>query len=238
MFRPIKTKRVYEQIVDQIRQLIRRGDLKPGDKLMSERELSELLGVSRTSVREALSALDFLGILESRQGEGTFIANVSEQSLIEPLALIMAMDREAGLELLEVRKMLEGEAAELAALRASEEDLHQMKDALKTMTLDLKHDNLGEAGDAKFHYAIAEATGNKVLVKLMNTISDLLVQNMRSSRMYMYTQQGNAEKLYQQHIEIFEAIQSGDPQDARGAMICHLEFVQEEMTKNYLSEEP
>lgn len=237
MFRPIKTKRVYEQIVDQIRMLIRRGDLKPGDKLMSERELSELLGVSRTSVREALSALDFLGILETRQGEGTFIANVSEQSLIEPLALIMAMDREAALELLEVRKMLEGEAAELAALRATQEDLYQMEEAINTMAEDLKHGNLGEAGDAKFHYTIAEATGNKVLVKLMNTIQDLLLQNMRSSRMYMYTQQGNAEKLFQQHEAIFRAIQSGNPQEARREMLAHLEFVQEEMTKNYLVEQ-
>lgn len=234
MFRPIKTKRVYEQIVDQIRQLIKRGDLKPGDKLMSERELSELLGVSRTSVREALSALDFLGILESRQGEGTFIANVSEQSLIEPLALIMTMDREAGLELLEVRKMLEVEAAELAAVRSSQESLSQMEEALQLMERDLKQQSLGEESDAKFHYCIAEATDNKVLVKLMNTISDLLVHNMRTSRQYLYTSQGNAEKLYLQHLNIYNAIKDKNPELAKQAMFDHLNFVQIEMTKYYV----
>ncbi|GAB6086865.1 FadR/GntR family transcriptional regulator [Alkaliphilus crotonatoxidans] len=234
MFKPIKTKRVYEQIVDQIRQLIKRGDLKPGDKLMSERELSELLGVSRTSVREALSALDFLGILESRQGEGTFIANVSEQSLIEPLALIMTMDREAGLELLEVRKMLEVEAAELAAVRSTEESLVQMKEALLLMEQDLKQQRLGEESDAKFHYLIAEATKNKVLVKLMNTISDLLVQNMRTSRQYLYTSEGNAEKLYQQHLNIYHAIKQGDSDLAKQEMFNHLDFVLTEMTKYYV----
>ncbi len=234
MFRPIKTKRVYEQIVDQIRQLIQRGDLKPGDRLMSERELSELLGVSRTSVREALSALDFLGILESRQGEGTFIANVSEQSLIEPLALIMAMDREASLELLEVRKMLEVEAAELAAIRSTDENLLQMKDALELMERDLEQHSLGEEGDAKFHYHIAEATNNKVLVKLMNTISDLLVQNMRTSRKYLYTSEGNAEKLYLQHLNIFNAIRQRDPVLAKEEMYNHLDFVQTEMTKHFI----
>ncbi|MHB1394006.1 MAG: FadR/GntR family transcriptional regulator [Clostridia bacterium] len=230
MFKPIKTKRVYEQIVEQIKELMKQGDLKPGDKLMSERELSEKLGVSRTSVREALSALAFLGILESRHGEGTFISAVSGQRLIEPLALFMTMDREASLELLEVRKMMESNTAELAAVRADEGDIKKMSQVVESMEQDFKQNILGEENDARFHYTIAEVTGNKMLVKMMNLISDLLVQNMRTSRQYLFNKKGNAEKLYLQHLNIFNAIKEGNHELAKKEMLNHLDFVEEELT--------
>jgi GntR family transcriptional repressor for pyruvate dehydrogenase complex len=230
VLKPIKTKRVYEQVVEQIKELMRQGELKPGDKLMSERELSDRLGVSRPSVREALSALDFLGILESRHGEGTFISEVSEQRLIEPLALFMAMDREASLELLEVRKMMESNAAELAAVRADKEDIKKMCKALELMEQDFKQKILGEENDAAFHYSIAEATGNRTLVKIMNLVSDLLVQNMRTSRQYMFNKSDNAEKLYLQHLNILNAIKDGDHKLAKQEMYNHLNFVEKELT--------
>jgi GntR family transcriptional repressor for pyruvate dehydrogenase complex len=230
VLKPIKTKRVYEQVVEQIKELMRQGELKPGDKLMSERELSDRLGVSRPSVREALSALDFLGILESRHGEGTFISEVSEQRLIEPLALFMAMDREASLELLEVRKMMESNAAELAAVRADKEDIKKMCKALELMEQDFKQKILGEENDAAFHYSIAEATGNRTLVKIMNLVSDLLVQNMRTSRQYMFNKSDNAEKLYLQHLNILNAIKDGDHKLAKQEMYNHLDFVEKELT--------
>lgn len=231
VLKPIKNKRVYEQVVGQIKELMRQGDLKPGDKLLSERELSDKLGVSRPSVREALSALDFLGILESRHGEGTFISEVSEQSLIEPLALFMAMDREASLELLEVRKMMESNTAELAAIRANKEDIKRMVKAVELMEQDFKQNILGEENDAAFHYSIAEATGNKILVKMMNLISDLLIQNMRTSRQYMFNKSDNAEKLYLQHLNIFNAIKDGNHELAKQEMFNHLDFVQKELTR-------
>ena len=230
MFKPIKTKRVYEQIVEQIKELMRQGDLKPGDKLMSERELSDKLGVSRTSVREALSALDYLGILESRHGEGTFISQVSEELLIEPLAMFIAMDREASLELLEVRKMMESDAAEVAAIRADEEDIKKMSQVIESMEQDFKQGILGEENDAIFHYFIAEATGNRMLVRMMNLISDLLVQNMRTSRQYLFNKKGNAEKLYLQHLNIFNAIKEGNQELAKKEMYNHLSFVEEQLT--------
>lgn len=232
MFKPIKTKRVYEQIVDQINNLMRQGDLKPGDKLMSEKELADKLKVSRTSVREALSALDFLGVLESRQGEGTFISDVSQQSLIEPLALFMMLDREASIELLEVRKIMEAQAAELAATRSDGDDIIKIEKAIRLMETDLEEKILGEENDALFHYSIAEATKNKTLVKLMNMISDLVVQNMRTSRQYLYSKEGNAEKLYQQHYNIYLAIRKGNPSLAKEAMFNHLDFVEKELS-NY-----
>lgn len=233
MFKPIKTKRVYEQIVEQIKILMREGDLKPGDKLMSERELADRLGVSRASVREAFSALDLLGVLETRPGEGTFIVSVSEQSILEPLALIMAMDRDADFELLEVRKMMEAQAAELAALRSRKEDIEKISEAINLMKLDLVNMVLGEESDARFHYCVAEATQNKVLIKFMNTISDLLVQNMRNSRQHLYYKKGNAEKLYNQHFNIYLAIKEGDPQRAKEEMYNHIDFVERELVSDF-----
>ncbi|KAB3526349.1 FadR/GntR family transcriptional regulator [Alkaliphilus serpentinus] len=232
MFKPIKTKRVYQQIVDQINQLMRQGELKPGDKLMSEKELADKLKVSRTSVREALSALDFLGVLESKQGDGTFISEVSQQSLIEPLALFMMLDREASIELLEVRKIMEAQAAELAAMRSDDDDLSKISKAIELMEVDLEKKILGEENDAMFHYAIAEATKNKTLVKLMNMISDLVVQNMRTSRQYLYSKKGNPEKLFQQHYDIYVAIKDGNPSLAKKAMFNHLDFVERELTNH------
>ncbi|ABR49869.1 GntR domain protein [Alkaliphilus metalliredigens QYMF] len=229
MFKPIKTKRVYEQIVEQINQLMKEGYLKPGDKLMTEKELSDKLKVSRASVREAISALNLLGILESRQGEGTFISDVPQQSLIETLALFMMMDLEASIELLEVRKMMEVQAAELAAIRADSASIFKISEAIELMKIDIKENIIGEESDAKFHHAIAESTKNKVLVNFMNMISDLLVQNMRTSRQYLYTKEGNAEKLFEQHDKIYKAIKKGNPNTAKKEMFEHLDFVEKEL---------
>lgn len=231
MFKPIKTKRVYEQVVEQIRDLIQKGDLRPGDKLLSERELSEILGVSRTAVREALSALDFLGILDSRQGEGTFIAAVSEQHLTEHLAVLLTMERDANLELLEMRKILEAAAASLAAQRASVDDVLQMAEALQRMKADLDNGVLGEENDARFHRCVVDATGNKTLARTMSLFSDLIVQNMRASRLHLFRKAGNRERLYEQHRQVFTAIEARNADLARRAMLDHLEFVEGELLR-------
>ncbi len=127
MFQPIKRKRVYIEIINQLQNLIDKGELKPGDKLMSERELSEKLKVSRSSVREAFSALELMGILESRPGEGTFISSASATaSALLPMSMLMLLGS-ASEDLLELRWILEGEGAKLAAERASEENINQIK---------------------------------------------------------------------------------------------------------------
>jgi len=237
MFKPIKTKRVYEQVVEQIQDLMQKGELRPGDKLLSERELSDRLGVSRAAVREALSALDFLGVLESRQGEGTFIAQVTEQVLTEHLAVFMTMERNANLDLLEMRKILEAAAADLAAERANSADIEQMSDALALMKADVDSGALGEENDARFHRAVVEATGNKALAKTMALLSDLIVQNMRASRMQLFRKVGNREELYAQHLRVFQAIKAQDAKLARQAMVSHLEFVESELLSGPLKQE-
>lgn len=234
MFKPIKTKRVYEQVVEQIQDLMQKGDLRPGDKLLSERELSQKLGISRAAMREALCALDFIGVLESRQGEGTFISQVSEQMLTEHLAVFLTMERDANLDILEMRKILEAAAADLAAKRASTADIEQMAEALNMMKSDVDSRVLGEENDARFHRAVVDATGNKALAKTMALLSDHIVQNMRASRIQLFRKTGNREELYRQHLHVFMAIKERDAKQARRAMVDHLEFVENELLKGYL----
>jgi GntR family transcriptional regulator, transcriptional repressor for pyruvate dehydrogenase complex len=235
MFKPIKQKRVYQEIVEQIRQLVAEGALKPGDRLISERELADRLQVSRASIREAFSALDMFGILESKPGEGTFIREVPHDSIIRPLALIFMLYKDSNLEVMEVRTILEGESAALAAMRSTTEDIDKIRGCLDKMEQDVLSGSIGEVSDAHFHLAIAEAADNKVLVRLMNTVSDLIVETMRYSRQRMFLTPGNKEKLLSQHKGIFQAIESRSPEAAREAMISHLDFVIKEIT--YYEEE-
>ncbi len=229
MFKPIKTKRVYAEIVDQIQQLINEGILKPGDKLISERELAEKLEVSRASIREAYSALETMGIIESRAGGGTFIRTISSEDIIKPLALILMLDKESNFDIMEVRKILELESAYLAAERANEENILKMSENLDKMEEDIRLGQIGEVSDANFHFAIAESTQNTILVRLMSTISDLVTHSMKKSREKMYFEPGNDKKLFNQHKSILEAIAAHDSSLARKKMCDHLVFVSEEI---------
>ena len=220
--KPIKTRKIYAEIVEQIKQLIKSGDLNPGDKLLSERELSERLGVSRASVREALSALEIMGLIEVKQGEGTFIRQTSIDSIIGPMALILSMENDSLMELLEVRKVMEVDAAGLAAERATQEQLDEMRGALEQMTSDLNEGKLGESADLVFHYAIYKATHNSVLLRLMNTVSDSMQQNIRTNRQRQYVLPNNPQKLLKEHLGIYEAISTRDPKLARKRMNEHL----------------
>ncbi|NLW07156.1 MAG: FadR family transcriptional regulator [Clostridia bacterium] len=227
--RPIRTKKIYEEIVQQIKVLISEGNLKPGDRLPSERELSERLAVSRASVREALTALAALGVIDIRPGEGTFVKHVRNRDIVESLAMAILLDRKTAKELLETRQALETEAAHLAARRAELEDLTKMASILEEMHRDLQNGVLGDDPDLRFHLAIAEATKNSVLARLMHTVSDTMLQALRASRLSLYTNPGNAELLYEQHVAIYEAIKGRNPRAARKAMSQHLAFVEREL---------
>jgi len=229
--RPIRTKKIYEEIVQQIKDLISEGNLKPGDRLPSERELSERLAVSRASVREALSALAALGVIDIRPGEGTFIQNIRNNDIVQSLAMALLMDRKTVKELLEARQALESEAAFLAARRAGLDDLAKIAAILEDMRQDLEKGIIGEEADLRFHLSIAEATKNSVLARLMHTVSDTMRQALRTSRMSLYTNPGNPELLFEQHIAIYEAIKARNPRGARKAMNQHLIFVERELKK-------
>jgi len=224
--KPIKTKKIYEEIINQIKNLIHDGTLRPGDKLMSEREMAEHLHVGRQAVREAFRALEALGIIEIRQGDGTFVKEISNQSLAEMLALSVMTHKYTSKELMEIRKILEVEAAGLAALRRSEEDLLKMRAVIKKMSEDLSTD-LGEQADWQFHNLVAEAAHNSLLLRFMDSIADTRSKLLRANREELYQIPGMPQLLLEDHRAIFEAISKGSEHEARQAMLKHLERVEQ-----------
>lgn len=226
--KPIKTRKIYEEIVEQIRKLVTEGKLKAGDKLPSERELAERLQVSRASVREALSALAMMGLLDVRSGEGTFMREVNLESFVAPLAWVLLKEKNTVVHLLEVRKILEVQAVELAAERADDNDLAELAEAFAIMQKETEANLLGDMADHRFHYAIAKATHNPILIRMIDTISDTMLNSLHAMREALF--QGDTPKrLLREHSGIYEAIKRRDPVAARQGMIEHLVGVEQEM---------
>jgi GntR family L-lactate dehydrogenase operon transcriptional regulator len=195
-------------------------------------QLALQLGVSRTVLREAIARLSSQGLLRARVGGGTYVqaAATPVQRLVEPLEAYLPLfrnDPEYRFDVLEARHALEGAIAWHAALRATDEDREHITAAYQAM-LDThqRNDPAGEAqADAAFHLAIAEASHNLVLRQVMRGLFDLLQINISQSREKLYLSPRTFEPLTTQHRELMEAILAGDPERARAAALCHLEFV-------------
>jgi GntR family transcriptional repressor for pyruvate dehydrogenase complex len=233
-FTPIKTKRLYEEIVEQVKKLITDGKLKPGDKLLAERELAEQFQVSRASVREAIRTLEMLGVIDIRPGEGTFVRSSGADDIIRPLAMFLAVERASLLDMYEMRRIFETATAGLAAERASLEELDQIGSAVENMQerLNVQDPEKGEEFDVAFHYAIAEATHNSLLTKLFKTVSEEFHKaNSVARRQLYHDKPENAQKLIDQHSAIFDAIRSRSAEAAAKAMLEHLVFAEGELRK-------
>lgn len=231
--KPAKTKRIYEEIVDQISTLVAEGQIKAGDKLPSERDLAERLQVSRASVREALSALEIMGLLEIRSGEGTYIKHNNIESVIAPLPWVLSLEKDTIFELMEIRKILETQAAALAAERAEYQDLSAMMGSLIEIR---KGQNTGRQGypcDRDFHDAIAKGTKNKMLIRMLHVISDIMHQTLKTNWADTFEKEGMSELLYQEHKEIYQAIEAKLPEEAHAGMLRHLERIENEFRKGY-----
>src|SRR5919197_3440718 len=219
---PIKSTRIYEEIVRQVKAMIADGKLKGGDRLPPERDLAEKFVVSRTSVREALRALESLGLVEIRPGEGTFVRQVSIESLVEPLALLMVSQREAIGELFEARRLLEPSLAALAAARATPEDIQEMERILEEQAKEVAAGRTGLAQDAQFHAAIGAAAHNGAITRIAHAIMDLLTQSREES----LNTPGRRQRSHQDHRRILVAIRARDEHGARQAMLEHLDAVE------------
>jgi GntR family transcriptional repressor for pyruvate dehydrogenase complex len=232
-FKPIKTKKIYEEVVEQIRQLMADGALKPGDKLLPERELADRLQVSRASVREAIRALEMMGFVEIKPGDGTFVRNTNADDIIQPLAMFLAVEKSSLLEMLEIRRIFETASARMAAERATEEELGKLKASLEQMEdgLNLQDSEKGEESDTAFHYAVAEATHNALLCRLFRTISEDFSRSVSAARRQLYIDEHNPRKIIDQHRRIYEAIKNQEPEKAAQAMLEHLTYAELEMTK-------
>jgi len=229
MFKQVKTKKIYEEVIEQIKKLIIDGKLQPGDKLLSERELAEKLGVSRASVREAFSALEIMGIITIRAGEGSFVRQVSYEGMLEPLSFLLQVDIDNVMQLLEVRKILEVEIATLAAVRATPEDIEEIRSALNKMVEEVNAGEVGDVADAEFHFAVVKAAHNPILVTLIHTISDLMANTLRFSRQKIFLTGNISNQLYDSHCSIFQAIVDKAPKRAGSLMYKHLTMVEKLM---------
>ena len=217
--------------------MVAEGQLKPGDRLPSERELVERFQVSRASIREAISALEMMGLIEVRSGEGTYIRHVNIDSVVAPLAWMLFIEKDTDLELYEVRKILEVQAAGVAAERAEDDEIRDMYEALEVMRMDLEMNRLGVVADHHFHFAIARATHNKILIRLMNTISDTMQKSLKTSLSILYEDKKTPERLFQEHCAVYEAIKNHNVLEAQQHMLDHLVGAETILTKYFLPDD-
>jgi GntR family transcriptional repressor for pyruvate dehydrogenase complex len=235
-YKQIKPKKIYEEVAEELIEMIKSGQLKPGEKLDSVQQLAESFQVSRSAIREALSALKAMGLIDLRQGEGTYIREFDPKQLSFPLSTAFLMNKGDVAQLLEVRKILEIGVVASAANNRSEQNLSAMHDALMEMKLAYGNEELGEKADYAFHLAIAEASQNELLRSLMNHVSSLLIETMRETRkIWLFSKKTSVERLYDEHQMIYEAIFDQNAKKAQQAMRDHLQTV-EDMLSSYFEE--
>jgi GntR family transcriptional repressor for pyruvate dehydrogenase complex len=222
--KPINPKRISDQVFDQLRELIFRGDFQPGEKIMTERELAKVLNVSRNSVREAINKLVTLRFLEQRQGQGTFVRSMEEAVKI-PLATVMETQDASLIDLMEMRMGIESNAASLAAQRANHADLEAIEKAIGQMDTDTRAGGLGTEGDLSFHMAIAWATKNPLQIYIMKNVSDFLHVGIRENLLHLYQDSDNIVEILRQHKAIYQAIHRGDAEAAYRTMRNHINYV-------------
>lgn len=219
MLTPIKNIKIYEAIMNQIKEAVKNGELKRGDKLLSERELSEKLQVSRASVREALKALEMLGLIESRHGEGNFIKTNFEDSLLEPLSIIFLLMGSKNEEIIQLRKIIEPEAAAMAAKNITEDELTELYELMDEMENTADRKSCVDL-DKKFHYKIVKASRNNLISSIMFSVSSLIEKYIDSS----YINDDNKAIIELQHKAIYEAIREKDAEKAFNLLKDHLSF--------------
>jgi len=231
---PLKmtTVRIYEKIADHIKQQILDGKLKPGDKLPSDKELCQHYSVGRSTIREALSALKIMGLIESRQGEGSTICKVDPEDVKMPDFSGFLLSDQSILELMEARKLLEISNAEVAASRRTDEDLMKFQQILNRMQVHLLNEEESKKEDMLFHHTIAEATHNTIMVKLLETISEQMDKAMREIRRAGFLNPASAQRLLAEHTAIYQAIKDQDAEKAQQSMKSHLEYFESEIRNN------
>jgi GntR family transcriptional repressor for pyruvate dehydrogenase complex len=223
MLKVIKKTRIYEEVVTQIHELIREGRLKAGDQLPSERELSETFKVSRTSVREALRALETKGLIVSRTGMGNFVADLPVESLVAPLAKLLLEEKDALADIFEMRKLIEPHIAAMAAERATNNDIERMKRILEKQREAVNRGETGVAADAELHFAIGQATQNQALEKLVSGLMKVLSHSREESLQTPDRRRASIES----HRKILSAIEQHDQVKAQEAMLRHIEQVED-----------
>jgi GntR family transcriptional repressor for pyruvate dehydrogenase complex len=229
IFFPIEHSRTADEVAQQIENLILEGVLRTGDRLPGERDLAQRLEVSRPILRDALKALETRGLLSTRHGGGTQVADVDGNIFARPVAELMTSHTKARADYLEFRREMEGIAAEYAARRITSDDRALFDRIMSRMEEAHQRGDFHEEAeiDTEFHNAIGEYAHNIVLLHTLRSCYRLLSDGVFENRLIIFSMPGAREQLLQQHRAIHDAITAGDPDAARRAAMDHITFVEQ-----------
>jgi GntR family transcriptional repressor for pyruvate dehydrogenase complex len=218
-FKAVESRRLYQQIADQIRELIDRGGFETGMRLPPERDLAVQLGVSRPSLREALIALDVEGRVEVRSGSGVYVSTIKPGATPERT---VAMG-ESPSQLMEARSVIEGEVVTLACARINKSQLERLREILKGMSSEIDRRQARVDLDRQFHLTLAEVTGNAVLIRLVGELFDERHSPISAKISSRFESKRTWKAALQEHEAVLRAVEARDPIAAQAAMRAHLQ---------------
>nr|WP_312578264.1 FadR/GntR family transcriptional regulator [Sedimentibacter sp.] len=221
MFESIENKKISQVVIEQIQDMIMSGELKNGDKLPPERELTQALNIGRPALREALKALEVIGLIESRHGQGNFIVNNTENSFFKPLSLSFKLSNGNIEDILELRHLLENYTVKQAATYANKEDIQRLYELYESL-VNAETTELKSHFDKEFHYEIAKISKNTLINNLLESTSYLFDNFISKTLGMSFTGEDSIDKLYEEHLNIIKAIEKHDPEEAAKCIFLHL----------------
>lgn len=225
----IQSKKLSDIIVERLEAMLLQGEFLAGQKLPPERQLAEQFDVSRPSIREAIQKLEARGLLQRRQGGGTYVSDKLAPKVTDPLMALIASNPESQFDLLEFRHALEGMAAYYAALRGEEDDFDSLKQALDKTELAYKNGSISDQAEAlvEFYLCMAKGSHNMVLLHIMGNLLDVLQENILGNLAVLTRRPSAYEQIHQQRKQIVAAIVAGNPATARQESNQHLAFIEQ-----------
>lgn len=226
----IKISKTYDIVTKDIKDKIIDGTLKMGDRLPSEREMAEKFGVSRTSIREAIRALEVIGIIESRRGAGNYIVDNFNNSLLQPLSMMFMLQEYSALDILELRESLEIQCCKMASKIISKKEIEVLNNIVSAMSETTNEDKSLDL-DIKFHNVIIKASNNPLIINVLSVISQLMDKFIKDARKIILCKDDNREKLLGTHKDIVLAIESRDESKCVDSIKNHFELIKESYIK-------
>lgn len=220
---PVSKTKFHEQIVAQVRALIEKGGLKDGDQLPAERELASIFKVSRHSVREAIRVLEQQQVVKSRPGSGTFVILENESSVVESLAGAILREKNTLAEIFQFRELLEPQIAGLAARNATKEDIRELEHLVERQQKEIENILVSKELDEQFHLALARATGNAVLMQVVELFGHIVLKSRHENS----RNRSRNELSVKGHKEILQAVKNGDVKAASMLMATHLKAIRD-----------
>ena len=226
-----ETGKAYEKVIDYIKKRILEGSLKQGEKLPPERDLAEILDVSRNSVREAIRSLEVIGIITSTQGAGNSISCNFEKSLFEAMSMMFLMKKIDYSQLGELRAGLEQQAISLAANRITDEQILKLENIIEKFSVS-KDETENVILDKKLHYTIAEASGNQLILEILQVLSNVMDIFISDLRKQILRSDKGKNYLQNAHEQMVICLKNKDRQGACEAMAEHFDLINQNMIEN------